>query len=108
MVENQVSTHKEAEETRRVYPLPRVRIRIALLATLAVRRAAGHLDVIVANLQPAPRRVIVVPGRRGTIGPARLLAPATDGSASWEPAVGGDGAVDRPAYGIAWLEGRFG
>ena len=81
---------------------------VARLATLAVRRAAGHLDVILANLEPAPRRVIVVPGRRGTTGPTRLLAPATDGSASWELAAGGDGAVDLPAYGVAWLEGRFG
>jgi len=35
MVENQVSTHNEAKEKRRVYPLPRIRIRISLLATLA-------------------------------------------------------------------------
>ncbi len=35
MVENQVSTHIDTEDKKRVYPLPRIRIRIALLATLA-------------------------------------------------------------------------
>jgi hypothetical protein len=35
MVENQVSTHNGAEETRPVHPLPKIRIRISLLATLA-------------------------------------------------------------------------
>lgn len=35
MIENQVSTNNEVEEKKQIFPLPRVRIRIALLATLA-------------------------------------------------------------------------
>ena len=80
---------------------------VTRLATLAVRRPAGRLEVLLANLDQAPRRVVVIPGRRGEIGTARLLTPTVDGSAAWQTTETLDGVVDLPGYGIAAFDGRF-
>jgi hypothetical protein len=77
------------------------------LAALAVRGPRGALSVLLANLDRAPVRVLVTPGRRGDIGRPFLLV-SDDGAPgwAWRPAPA-DGPMSLSGYGVARLEGRF-